>query len=69
MGDEINFQLESGIREMRFRRVWLLVAQSCLTLRDPMNCSLARLLCPWDFTGKTTGVDCHFLLQGIFVFG
>ena len=26
----------------------------------------ARLLCPLDFPGKTTGVDCHFLLQGIF---
>ena len=26
----------------------------------------ARLLCRWDFPGKTTGVDCHFLLQGIF---
>ena len=25
-----------------------------------------RLLCPWDFPGNTTGVDCHFLLQGIF---
>ena len=26
----------------------------------------ARLLCPWDFPGKDTGVVCHFLLQGIF---
>ena len=25
-----------------------------------------RLLCPWDFPGKSTGVDCHFLLQVIF---
>ena len=25
----------------------------------------ARLLCLWDFPGKNTGVDCHFLLQGI----
>ena len=25
-----------------------------------------RLLCPWDFPGKDTGVGCHFLLQGIF---
>ena len=22
-----------------------------------------RLLCPWDFSGKNTGVGCHFLLQ------
>ena len=27
---------------------------------------LFRLLCPWDFPGKNAGVDCHFLLQGIF---
>ena len=25
-----------------------------------------RLLCPWDSPGKSTGVGCHFLLQGIF---
>ena len=26
----------------------------------------ARLLCPWYFPGKNTGVGCHFLLQEIF---
>jgi len=41
--------------------------QLCLTLCDPMNCSLpTRLLCLWDSPGKSTGVGCHFLLQGIF---
>ena len=25
-----------------------------------------RFLCPWDASGKNTGVGCHFLLQGIF---
>ena len=25
-----------------------------------------RLLCPWEFPGKNTGVGCHFLLQGVF---
>ena len=39
------------------------VAQSCLTLCSPMEPS--RLLCPWDFPGKNTGVGCHFFLQGI----
>jgi hypothetical protein len=24
-------------------------------------------LCPWDSPGKNTGVDCNFLLQGIFL--
>ena len=27
---------------------------------------LTRLLHPWNFPGKSTGVGCHFLLQGIF---
>ena len=27
----------------------------------------ARRLCLWDFPGKNTGVDCHALLQGIFL--
>ena len=26
-----------------------------------------RLLRPWDFPGKSAGVDCHFHLQGIFL--
>ena len=36
------------------------VAQSCSTL-----CGLqpTRLLWPWDFPGKSTGVGCHCLLQ------
>ena len=32
----------------------------------PHGLKYARLLCPWDFPGKNTGVGCHFLLQGIF---
>ena len=28
---------------------------------------LTRLLCPWDFPGKNSGIDCHFLLQRIFL--
>ena len=31
----------------------------------PHGLYAARLLCPWDFTGKNTGVGWHFLLQGI----
>ena len=38
------------------------VAQSCLTLGDPMECRPTRLLHPWNFPGKNTGVGCHFLL-------
>ena len=32
----------------------------------PHGLQSTRLLCPWDFPGKDTGVACHFLLQGIF---
>ena len=32
----------------------------------PCGLQSARLLCPWDFPGKNTGVGCHFLIQGIF---
>ena len=47
----------------------VLAAQSCLTLCDPMDCSLpgsSRLPCPWDFPGKNSAVGCHSLPQGIF---
>ena len=35
-------------------------AQSYPTFCDPVDCSL------WNFLGNNPGVDCHFLLQGIF---
>ena len=44
----------------------MLSLQLCLTLR-PYGLYPAKLLCPWDFPGKNTGVGCHFLLQGIFL--
>ena len=40
--------------------------QSCLTLCNAMDCSPARLLCPWDSPGKNTAVGCCALRQGIF---
>ena len=33
----------------------------------PALCNSTRLLCPCDSSGKNTGVDCHFLLYGIFL--
>ena len=33
---------------------------------QPHGLQPTRLLRPWDFPGKSTGVDCYFLLQGIF---
>ena len=43
------------------------VIKSCPILCNSMDHSLPGLICPWDFQGKDTGVDCHFLLQGIFL--
>ena len=32
----------------------------------PWTVACTRLLHPWDYVAKSTGVGCHFLLQGIF---
>ena len=42
-------------------------AQSCLTLCHSIGLWFNRLLCPWNFPGKNTGVGCHLLLQEIFL--
>ena len=42
-----------------------IVAQSCLTLCDPMDCSPPGSP-SWNFPHKNIGMDCHSLLQGIF---
>ena len=42
------------------------VAQSCLTLCDPMDCSPSASSVHGDSPCKHTGVGCHALLQGIF---
>ena len=43
-----------------------LVAQSCLTLCDPMGCSPPGSSVHGDSPDKDTGVGCYTLLQGIF---
>ena len=46
--------------------VLCLVAQSCPTLLDPMDCSLPGSSVHEDSSSKNTGVGCHALLQEIF---
>ena len=46
--------------------VLCLVAQSCLTVCDPMDCSLPGSSVHGDSPGKNTGVGCQAFLQGIF---
>ena len=41
---------------------------SCSVMSDslqPFGLQPPRLLCPCDFSGKNTGMGCHFFLQGI----
>ena len=48
----------------------VLYAQSLLSrpaLCNPMDCSPLGFSALWDSPGKNTGVDCHALLQGIFL--
>ena len=48
------------------KRKMCLVAQSCLTLCDPMGCNPPCSSVHGDSPGNKTGVGCHALLQGIF---
>ena len=43
------------------------VAQSYLTLRNPMDCSLPDSSVHGMFPGKSTGVGCHCLLWYVFI--
>ena len=43
----------------------LFSAKVCLTLLWPHGLWPTRLFCPWNYTGKNTGMDCHFLLPVI----
>ena len=61
--DQGGINQEFGIN--RHCAVLCLVAQSCLTLCDPMDCSPPGSSVHGDSPGKNTGVGCHALLQEI----
>ena len=67
MSSEVS-QTEKGKYHMicLFLRVLCLVTQSCLTLIDPIDCSLSGSSVFGGSPGKNTGVGFHALLQGIF---
>ena len=46
--------------------VYMLVAQLCPALCDPVDCCLPSSFYPWNSPGKNTGVGSHSLLQGLF---
>ena len=47
---------------------WCMHGQSlsCVLLFATLWTVAHQAVCPWDFPGKSSGVGCHFLLQGIF---
>ena len=53
------------LKKLKLKLPCMLVTQSCPSLCDPMDCSLPWLLCPWNSSGKNTGVGWHSLLQGV----
>ena len=64
--EHILVYITCSIRSYVSCAVLCLVAQSCLTLCDLMDCSPPGSSVHGDSTGKNTGVGCHALLQGIF---
>ena len=70
MCEEVVLLVLNGISESREAlsvcAVLCLVAQSCPTLCNPMDCSLPGSSIHEDSPGKNTGMGCHALLQGIF---
>jgi len=46
--------------------VYVKIVQLCLTLCNPMDCSLPASSVHGIFPGKNARMNCHFLLQGIF---
>ena len=62
----MKIKLVNVYKAVKIILVLCLVAQSCLTLCDPMDCSLPGSSVHGDSPGKNTGVGYQFLLQGIF---
>ena len=54
----------AGIQTMR--RLLLFNCSVMSNSLRPHGLLPTRLLCPWEFPGKRTGVGCHFLIQEIF---
>ena len=69
------FKIEKGVHQgcilsscfFNTRVQFSSVTQSCPTLCDPVNCSPPGSSVLGNFPGKSAGVGCHFLPQGIFL--
>ena len=56
----------STIRLSTTNMIWKWSCSVVSNSLRPHGLSPTRLLSPWNFPGNSTGVGCHFLLQGIF---
>ena len=67
----LHFSANRTIIPCSYNKVWLPSKTSvCSVVSNslwPHGRWPTRLLCPRNFTGKNTGVGCHFLHQGIFL--
>ena len=62
----IEAPLHLGVGDLKVKKVEVSVAQSCLSICDPVDCSPPGSSVHGDSPGKNTGVGCHALPQGIF---
>ena len=70
-GDSVNRHMYLRYKTMLFILFFFhfFVCVSCLVMPSslqPCGLQLARLLCPWNSPGKSTGVGCQFPLHKIF---
>ena len=71
--DGFYFQLKKNFFNICFKASLVINSFSFCLVTITIMCSVmsdflepTRLLCPWNFPGKNTGVSCHVLLQRIF---
>ena len=65
--DKHQYNKEGKIKCNKYLKVKVLVVQLCLTLCDPMDCSLPGSSIHGILQARITGVVSHSLLQGIFL--
>ena len=59
-------KVDSAVLRLGYGMMLLFSHKVVSDFLQPCALQPARLLYPWNFPGKNTGVGCHFLLQGIF---
>ena len=63
---ELTFLVEKMDKQANKRKMYILNCESCSVVSDslqPHGLQPTRLLHPWDFPGKSTGVGSHCLLH------